>query len=80
MISPSEKYHRLSPNVEVRLRHAYWIKCYDYKCDALGNVIEVYCTYDPLTKGGISPPEPRKVKGTLHWVSTYDAIKYIKFI
>jgi glutaminyl-tRNA synthetase len=72
MIDPPKKYFRLAPGQEVRLKGAYIIKCEDYKTDADGNVTEVYCTYDPLTKSGM-PNANRKVKGTLHWVSAQHA-------
>ncbi|MBN2545611.1 MAG: glutamine--tRNA ligase/YqeY domain fusion protein [Spirochaetes bacterium] len=68
-IDPPKQYHRLSPGREIRLKHAYYIKCTDYKIDEkTGEVIEVYCTYDPDSKGGWTN-DGRKVKGTSHWVS-----------
>ena len=67
MIEPPKKYFRLYPGNEVRLMNAYFVKCTDYKTDEQGNVIEVYCTYDPETKSG-SGFTGRKVKGTIHWV------------
>lgn len=79
MIDPPKKFFRLGPEREVRLRCGYWVKCHDYKTDDAGNVTEVHCTYDPLTKGGNTPPadeegKVRKVKGTIHWVNVNDAI------
>ena len=68
MIDPPKKYFRLGPGREVRLKHAYYITCTDFLTDDKGNIIEIYCTYDPNTKGGWSD-DGRKVKGTLHWVS-----------
>jgi len=69
MIDPPKKYFRLAPGQEVRLKNAYIIKCESYKTDPdTGQVLEVYCTYDPDTKSGESGSN-RKVKGTLHWVS-----------
>ena len=68
MVEPTKKYFRLSPNKEVRLKHAYYVTCHDYKLDDNGNILEIYCTYDPKTKGGWSD-DGRKVRGTLHWVS-----------
>lgn len=65
---PNRKFFRLKPGVEVRLRYAYFIKCNDVIKDEEGNIKELLCTYDPLSKGGQSP-DGRKVKGTLHWVS-----------
>lgn len=68
-----KKYFRLTPGQEVRLKHAYIIKCRGCKKDAEGNVLEVYAEYDPMTKSGMAESN-RKVKGTIHWVSTSDAI------
>lgn len=73
MEEPPKKYFRLFPGNEVRLRHAYFIKCNDYKKDENGNIIEIYCTYDPATKSGTGFTE-RKVKGTLHWVDANNCV------
>lgn len=62
------KYFRMTPGREVRLKSAYIVKCTGCKKDDEGNVVEVYCEYDPLTKSGM-PESARKVKGTLHWLS-----------
>jgi len=70
---PPNKFFRLSPGVEVRLKHAYIIKCESVIKDGNGRVIELRCKYDPLTKSGGSSSN-KKVKGTLHWVSLHDAI------
>lgn len=67
MENPPKKYFRLFPGNEVRLKHAYFIKCEEVIKDSEGNVIELRCTYDPETKSG-SGFTGRKVKGTLHWV------------
>ncbi len=67
MEDPPNKFFRLGPGREVRLKGAYIIKCEDFKKDAEGNITELHCTYDPDTKSGSG--ETRKVKGTLHWVS-----------
>ena len=74
MENPPKKFFRLSPGVEVRLRYAYFITCKEVVKDSAGNVVELLCTYDPATRGGNSPPDGRKVKATLHWVSAGDAI------
>jgi glutaminyl-tRNA synthetase len=74
MENPPSKFYRLSPGREVRLRYAYFIKCEEVVKDAAGNVVELHCTYDPATRGGESPPDGRKVKATLHWVSAGQAI------
>jgi glutaminyl-tRNA synthetase len=70
---PPPKYYRLSPGKEVRLRNGYFITARSVVKDAAGNVVEVHCTYDPASRGGNSP-DGRKVKSTIHWVSTAHAI------
>jgi glutaminyl-tRNA synthetase len=70
-----EKYFRLVPGREVRLRYAYFITCVGVvKDEQTGEVVEVHCTYDPATRGGDSP-DGRKVKSTLHWVSANHALE-----
>jgi glutaminyl-tRNA synthetase len=71
---PPPKYFRLSPGKEVRLRYAYFIKCSRVVKNAAGEVLEVHCTYDPTTRGGNNPPDGRKVKATIHWVSAEHAV------
>ncbi|NLJ21180.1 MAG: glutamine--tRNA ligase/YqeY domain fusion protein [Bacteroidales bacterium] len=68
MENPPKNYFRLTPGQEVRLKSAYIVKCTGCKKDDNGEIMEVYCEYDPLTKSGM-PESNRKVKGTLHWVS-----------
>lgn len=68
-----KKYFRLTPGQVVRLKNAYIIKCTGCKKDADGNVEEIYAEYFPDTKSGMSESN-RKVKGTIHWVSTKDAV------
>ena len=70
---PPPKYYRLSPGKEVRLRNAYFVTAQSIVKDAAGNIVEVHCTYDPLSRGGNSP-DGRKVKSTMHWVSAAHAI------
>lgn len=74
MESPSNKFFRLGPSREVRLRYAYFITCTGFNKDENGNITELFCTYDPASKGGNSP-DGRKVKSTLHWVSAKHALK-----
>ncbi|MEM9400098.1 MAG: glutamine--tRNA ligase/YqeY domain fusion protein [Verrucomicrobiota bacterium] len=65
-----KKYFRLTPGREVRLRYGYIIKCTGCKKDPkTGEVLEVLCKYDPETRGG-NTPDGRKIKGTIHWVSS----------
>lgn len=71
---PPKKYFRLAPGQEVRLRYAYIIRCEDVIKDEQGEIVEVRCTYDPETKSG-SGQVARKVKGTIHWVSTAHALE-----
>jgi glutaminyl-tRNA synthetase len=74
MENPPQKFFRLAPGTEVRLKGAYIIKCEGLKKnDKTEAIEEVYCTYDPETKSG-SGSSSRKVKGTLHWVSAMHAI------
>ena len=73
MIDPPKKFFRLGIGREVRLRYAYFIKCVDVVYDKNGGLKELRCTYDPQSRGGKSS-ENRKVKATLHWVSSYDAV------
>lgn len=73
MENPPSKYFRLFPGNEVRLKHAYFIKCEEVIKDENGNVVEIHCTYDPETKSGTGFTG-RKVKGTLHWVEASQAI------
>jgi glutaminyl-tRNA synthetase len=70
---PPKKFYRLSPGREVRLRNAYFITCREVVKDDAGNVVRLFCTYDPATRGG-NAPDGRKVKATLHWVSTAHAV------
>ena len=67
MEEPPKKYYRLFPGNEVRLMHAYFVKCTGFEKDENGKVTVVHCTYDPATKAGSGFSE-RKVKGTIHWV------------
>jgi glutaminyl-tRNA synthetase len=71
---PPGKFFRLAPGREVRLRYAYIIKCVDVVKNENGEVVELHCTYDPDTKSG-SSQSGRKVKGTLHWVSSEHAVR-----
>jgi glutaminyl-tRNA synthetase len=71
---PPKKFFRLAPGREVRLRYGYFITCVGVvKNEKTGEVMELRCTYDPLTRGG-DAPDGRKVKATLHWVSAPQAV------
>ncbi|HAS98229.1 MAG TPA: glutamine--tRNA ligase, partial [Acinetobacter nosocomialis] len=69
---PPKGFKRLIPDGEVRLRHAYVIKCDEVIKDANGEVVELKCSIDPDTLG--KNPEGRKVKGVIHWVSASKGI------
>lgn len=71
---PPRGYFRLSPGSEVRLKHAYIIRCDRVVNDpSTGEVTELHCSCDPESKSGSS--QTRKVKGTLHWVSGAHAVQ-----
>jgi glutaminyl-tRNA synthetase len=69
-----KKFFRLAPGREVRLRYGYFITCNDVIKNAAGEIVELHCSYDPKTRGGNSP-DGRKVKGTIHWVSSQHAVQ-----
>jgi glutaminyl-tRNA synthetase len=74
MENPPNKFFRLAPGREVRLRYGYFITCIGVvKNPKTGEIIELHCTYDPATRGG-DAPDGRKVKATLHWVSALHAV------
>jgi len=73
MENPPPKFYRLAPGREVRLRYGYFIRCDELVKDAQGQVVALRCTYDPATRGG-SAPDGRKVKATIHWMSTAHAL------
>jgi glutaminyl-tRNA synthetase len=73
--APPKGYFRLAPGAEVRLRHAYVVRCTGVEKDAQGNVTVVRCTYDPTTKSGTAGAEARKVKGNIHWLAANDAVE-----
>ena len=73
MEEPPKKFFRLSPGSEVRLRHAFFITCTEVIKDDAGNVTQLVCRYDPESRGGVSP-DGRKVRGTIHWVSSQHAV------
>ncbi len=72
--NPPKKFFRLAPGQEVRLKHAYIIKCEKVvKDEKTGKIVELHCTYDPATRSG-EEAGGRRVKGTLHWLSIPHAI------
>ena len=74
MEKPFKKYFRLSLGNEVRLKHAYYVTCTGFDKDDNGSVHTVRCTYDPKSKGGWTD-DGRKVRGTIHWVSSEHAVE-----
>ena len=68
-----KKFFRLKPGGEVRLKHAYIIKCEEVIKDAAGEITELRCTYDPETRSGGAAAK-RKVKGTIQWVAAEYAL------
>ncbi len=73
MEEPIKKYFRLFPGNEVRLKSAYVVKCTGCKKDENGKVVEIYCEYDPDSRGG-NTSDGRKVKGTIQWVDAKTAV------
>ena len=73
MENPPKKFFRLAPGREVRLRYAYFITCREVVKDESGDVVELRCTYDPVTRGG-NAPDGRKVQATIHWVSASGSV------
>jgi glutaminyl-tRNA synthetase len=73
MENAPNKFHRLKPGGEVRLRYGYIVKCERVVKDSAGNVTQLHCSYDPATRSG-SEDAGRKVKGTIHWVSAKHAV------
>ncbi len=70
---PAQKYFRLYPGNEVRLKSAYIVKCTGCDRDSDGNVIAVHCEYDASSRGG-NPADGRKIKSTIHWVDANDCV------
>ncbi len=66
---PPPKFYRLAPGREMRLKHAYIIKCTNVVKNDRGEIVEVRCTYDPGSRG----ESGRSVKVTAHWVSAAHA-------
>ena len=74
----NRKFFRLTIGKEVRLKSAYIIKGTGVNKDAEGNIVEIFCEYDPKSKSGSGTEEStRKVKGTLHWVTQSNSVDVI---
>lgn len=72
-VKPNKHWKRLSKDIEVRLMHAYFIKCNEVIKDENGEIIEIHCTYDPMTKSGSGFNE-RKPNGNIHYVEATTAL------
>ncbi len=72
-VKPNKHWKRLSKDIEVRLMHAYFIKCNEVIKDENGEIVEIHCTYDPMTKSGSGFNE-RKPNGNIHYVEATTAI------
>jgi len=73
MLDPPSKFFRLGPGREVRLRYGYAVTCDEVIQDDAGNVVELRCSYDPLSAKG-KTADGRKIKGIIHWVSAAHAV------
>ncbi len=75
---PPKDFFRLAPGQEVRLRYGFCITCTHIDKDPkTGEITAVHCTYDPETKSGTAPIG-RKVKGTIHWVSSVGITREVR--
>ena len=74
MENAPKKFFRLGPGLMVRLKHAYIVKCEDFKKDEAGNITEIHCSYIPESRSG-SDTSGINVKGTIHWVNAETAIE-----
>ena len=72
-VKPNKHWKRLSKDIEVRLMHAYFIKCNEVIKDENGEIVEIHCTYDPKTKCGLGFDE-RKPNGNIHYVEATTAL------
>jgi glutaminyl-tRNA synthetase len=73
MENAPSKFFRMTPGKEVRLKNAYIVMCTGCKKNADGEIEEIYAEYDPTSKSGMEGAN-RKVKGTLHWLSTSECL------
>jgi glutaminyl-tRNA synthetase len=73
MLEPPADFFRLGPGREVRLRYGYAVTCNQVIEDDKGQIVELRCTYDPLSAKG-KTADGRKIKGIIHWVSAAHAV------
>ena len=74
MLDPPKKFFRLGPDLMVRLKGAYIIKCESFDLNEDGSVQTIYATHFPNSKSGSDTSEIH-VKGTIHWVSIPHAVE-----
>lgn len=74
IVMPCEGYFRLFPGSIARLRYGYIIECTGYDQDIKGNIVAVHCNYYPDSKSGTIGSSKYKVRGNLHWVSTFNTL------
>lgn len=72
MENPPEKFYRLAPGRQVRLRYAYFVRCTDVVKDEKGDIVEIRCVYDPESRNVIS--DKKRAKAIIHWVSAFHCI------
>ena len=71
---PVDKYFRLSPGAQVRLRYGFVIECTGFEKDSDGKILKIFCDYLPDTKSGTPGADAIKVKGNIHWLSCKYAV------
>ncbi len=74
MEEPVKGFRRLIPGGEVRLKYAYVIQCDEIVKDANGEIIELHCSYDPMTRSG-NDTSGKKIKGTIQWLDAATATR-----
>ena len=73
---PANKFQRMYPGFEVRLKGACIVKCEGCTKDADGNITEIQCTVDFDSFSGCEGAA-RKIKGkVIHWVNVADAVPF----
>jgi glutaminyl-tRNA synthetase len=72
--APPKGFFRLFPGNKVRLKYGMVIECTGCEKDADGHVSRVLARVVPDTKSGTPGADAVKVKGTITWVGTHDAV------
>lgn len=73
-LSPPKGFKRFLRDGIVRLKNAFVIKCDEIIRDSHGEVVELICSVDERTKGGVTPEGSKKAKGIIQWVSAAHAV------